>query len=75
MGLFNVVHTVFCNVHFVLEFGQFIYHLDKSVKGGWDLVRPPPVVILAQICFFYEPSFMDKYICFKYNLSGHEWFD
>ena len=24
LGLYNVGHTVFCNVHFVLEFGQFI---------------------------------------------------
>ena len=30
------------NVHFVLEFGQFICHLDKSVKEVRIWSDPPP---------------------------------
>ena len=56
-----IIIELFCNGHFVLEFGQFVsvtwLNLLRRLGFG-QTPPPPPVGTPAQICFFFlnEPS-------------------
>ena len=62
-------HTVFCNIHFVLEFGQFIsvtwINLLREF-GIWS-DPPPPVGTLAQmwVGFFLNEPFLTQFVTFS----------